>query len=90
MLSLNTSSGSVDQNLLIRTLYKNTYSLSIDNIDNGTELTEVRSVVNVGNASNLNKTSENLKKGEVTCSGNVAQGPSILFLLVRRAHSQYF
>ena len=67
----------------------NKYSLSVDNIDNGAKLTEVRSVVNVGDASNLNKTSENLENGK-TASKNVTHSPSILFLLAQRAHPHDF
>ena len=85
LLSLDTSGGSINQNLTIRDHRTNAYSLSIDNIDNGTKLTEVRSVVNVGDASNLNKTSENLEKGETSRSGNDSHSPSVLFLLARRA-----
>lgn len=68
----------------------NKYSLSVDNIDNGAKLTEVRSVVNVGDASNLNKTSENLENGKTACSKNVTHSPSILFLLAQMSSSTRF
>ena len=38
-----------------------TNSLAVDDINDSAELSKVRSIVNVGNTSNLNKASENLE-----------------------------
>ena len=63
LLSLDTGGGSIDQHLANETRLQASYSLSVDNVDNRAELTEVASIVNVSDTSSFNKSSEHLHRG---------------------------
>ena len=61
LLSLYTSGRSVNKHLEHYLTQLTTNSLAVDDINDSAELSEIRSVVDIGNTSDLNKTSEHLK-----------------------------
>lgn len=63
LLSLDTGGRSINQHLENQTRLQASYSLSVDNVDNRAELTEVASIVDVSDTSSFNKSSEHLYRG---------------------------
>ena len=61
LLSLYTSGRSVNKYLEHYLTQLTTNSLAVDDINDSAELSEIRSIVDIGNTSDLNKTSEHLK-----------------------------